>query len=84
MGSSGKGGFGPGNDTALDRGVPIIAVGILVVYAIFVGRLFQLQITEGADLRARSERNSVRNVILEAPRGDIVDREGDRLRQWRA
>lgn len=76
MGTSGKGGFGAGNDPSLDRGIPIIAAFILLVYAIFVGRLFELQITEGADLRARSERNAVRNIILEAPRGDIVDREG--------
>ena len=76
MGTSSKGGFGAGNDASLDRGIPIIAAGILLVYAIFVGRFFELQITEGADLRARSERNSVRNIILEAPRGDIVDREG--------
>jgi len=76
MGTTGGRGFGSGNDVSLDRGVPIIAVCILLVYAIFVGRLFELQITEGADLRARSERNAVRNIILEPPRGDIVDREG--------
>jgi len=76
MGSSGRGGLGAGSDDSLDRGIPILAAGILLVYAVFVGRFFELQITEGADLRARSERNSVRNVVLEAPRGDIVDREG--------
>ena len=76
MGTSGGGGFGAGTDASLERGVLVIAVFILLVYAIFVGRFFELQITEGADLRARSERNSVRNIILEAPRGDIVDREG--------
>ena len=52
--------------------------GLLIglVFALFVGRLFQLQIIQGALLSERSERNSVRTVHLEAPRGDIVDREG--------
>ena len=76
----GDGGSGPlssgGGESSLERGIPILAVGIILVYVVFVLRLFQLQITEGADLRARSERNSVRNIILEAPRGDILDREG--------
>ena len=40
------------------------------------GRLFQLQIIQGADLRNRSERNFVRTVRLLAPRGEIVDRDG--------
>lgn len=52
--------------------------GLLIglVFLLFIGRLFQLQIIQGELLSARSERNSVRTVHLEAPRGDIVDREG--------
>ena len=52
--------------------------GLLIglVFLLFIGRLFQLQIVQGALLAARSERNSVRTVHLEAPRGDIVDRDG--------
>jgi len=49
---------------------------ISLVFLLFIGRLFQLQIIQGALLSARSERNSVRTVHLEAPRGDIVDRDG--------
>jgi penicillin-binding protein 2 len=54
------------------------AAGLLVVlvFALFVGRLFQLQIIQGELLAERSERNSIRIVHLDAPRGDIVDREG--------
>ena len=59
-----------------DLRVGLIALLIAVVFAVFVIRLFQLQILEGADLASRSERNSVRTLRLEAPRGDIVDREG--------
>lgn len=49
---------------------------IFAVFAIFVGRLAQLQLIEGQELRARSEQNSIRTVRLEAPRGSILDREG--------
>ena len=52
---------------------------IRLPFAIFGIRLFQLQIIEGADLRSRSELNSVRTVRIEAPRGEIVDREGRAL-----
>ena len=50
--------------------------GIILAFAVFAVRLFQLQIIESADLRLRSQRNSVRTVRLEAPRGDVMDREG--------
>ena len=54
----------------------LAAVGVSLVFLVFVVRLFQLQILEGADLRERSQQNSVRTLVLEAPRGQIVDREG--------
>lgn len=52
--------------------------GLLVfgVFLVFVLRLAQLQIVEGAELRMRSEQNSIRTVRLDAPRGRILDREG--------
>ena len=53
-----------------------IALTIAGVFALFVIRLFQLQILEGDDLASRSQANSVRTVRLEAQRGSIVDREG--------
>ncbi len=49
---------------------------ILLVLLVFVVRLFQLQVLEGDELRRRSEQNSVRQVRLEAPRGEVLDREG--------
>lgn len=49
---------------------------VTLVFAIFALRLFQLQIVQGEELRERSERNSVRTVRLEPPRGEILDREG--------
>jgi len=54
-----------------------LAIGVLVlVFALFAGRLFQLQLIEGDDLRRRAEQNSVRTVRIEAPRGEILDRDG--------
>ena len=64
------------NEAPSELRLGLIALLIAVVFAIFVLRLFQLQILEGADLASRSQRNSVRTLRLEAPRGDIVDREG--------
>lgn len=68
----------------LDRGsepvqpgrVRLAMVAVALVFALFAGRLFQLQLIEGEELLRRSERNSVRTLRLEAPRGEIVDREG--------
>ena len=56
--------------------VRLAMVCVALVFALFAGRLFQLQLIEGEELLRRSERNSVRTVRLEAPRGEIVDREG--------
>ena len=64
------------NEAPSELRVGLIALLIAAVFIIFVLRLFQLQILEGADLASRSQRNSVRTLRLEAPRGDIVDREG--------
>ena len=54
----------------------VIAAAIILAFFTFALRLFQLQIVEGAELRSRSEQNFVRTIRLDAPRGEIVDREG--------
>ncbi len=64
------------SDIPIEGRLRLIGAFIVVVFTIFVLRLFQLQIVEGEALRKRSEQNSVRTVRLEAPRGDILDREG--------
>jgi penicillin-binding protein 2 len=73
----GRGGrLGAGLDAAVENRLPFVAVAVILVFGVFFVRLFQLQILEGDDLRRRSERNSVRTVRLEAPRGDVLDRHG--------
>ena len=55
-------------------------VAALVTTAIFVvlaGRLFSLQILQGQHYGDLSRRNYVVQVALKAPRGDIVDRNGE-------
>ena len=68
--------LGGGDDPVTEGRIGIVAAGIVLAFLIFVVRLFQLQIIEGADLNDRSLRNFVRTVRLEAPRGEVVDREG--------
>ncbi len=76
MGGLGDGRLSPGGPHAAEGRIGLIAFGIVLAFVIFAVRLFQLQIVEGADLRSRSEQNFVRTIRLEAPRGDIVDRDG--------
>ena len=68
--------LGVASEGEIAQRLPVIAAAIGLVFAIFFLRLFQLQLILSDDLRLRSERNSVRSVRLEAPRGDILDREG--------
>ena len=74
--SGGRGRLGAGGDVDLERRLPFVAVLIIVSFAVFFGRLFQLQLVQTDDLRRRSQSNYVRTLRLEAPRGDILDREG--------
>lgn len=67
------------NEAPSELRLGLIALVVVAVFVVFVLRLFQLQVLEGADLASRSVRNSVRTLRLEAPRGDIVDREGRAL-----
>ena len=73
-----------GNDFPIDGRLRLFAALLGAVFAIFELRLFQLQVVEAQELRERSLRNSVRTVRLEAPRGEIVDREGRTLADTRS
>ena len=68
--------LGTGADAAGIGRIPLLAFLIAACFMIFFGRLFQLQLVLADDLRSRSESNYVRTVRLEAPRGDILDRDG--------
>jgi len=76
--------LGAGREVELEGRLLALGVGILLVFALFVGRLVQLQLAQGAEHRMRSQRNSIRTVRLAAPRGQILDREGRVLAGTRA
>jgi len=76
---AGVGRLAAGVDPSIGNRLVFIAVFIVLTFAVFVLRLFQLQVIEGEDLGNRARRNSVRTVRLEAPRGDILDRFGREL-----
>jgi len=68
-------GVGPAEPIAGTR-LALLAVAMFFVFGVFLTRLFQLQIAQGEELRQQSERNSIRTVRLDAPRGELLDREG--------
>jgi cell division protein FtsI/penicillin-binding protein 2 len=47
-----------------------------VVLAVFVARLFQLQIVEGQSFRDQAYENRIRTISIPSPRGVVYDRNG--------
>jgi penicillin-binding protein 2 len=52
---------------------------VLMVFVLLFARLFYLQIIKGKEFRRLSENNSIRLQIIDAPRGQIFDRNGKLL-----
>jgi penicillin-binding protein 2 len=59
--------------------VAIIGGAALALFAIVFFRLWYLQILSGDEYRAEANANRVREVTVQAPRGEIVDRNGEAL-----
>jgi penicillin-binding protein 2 len=76
IGGGDHGRLGAGPDPILEERLPYLVVVILLVFGLFGVRFFQLQILRGEELNSIAQGNAVRLVRLEAPRGDILDREG--------
>jgi len=57
------------------RLVGLLAI-IAVALTVLLGRLWQLQVAQGAEWRDQAESNRLRRLPLEAPRGLVVDAEG--------
>ena len=76
---TGVGRLASGVDSSVAARMLPVAGLIVLAFAVFFIRLFQLQVIQGEDLGNRARRNSVHTVRLEAPRGDIVDRFGREL-----
>ena len=57
----------------------ILQAVIVVIIAVLIGRLWQLQMITGERYRVLSDRNRLREVDVAAPRGVIYDRDGQIL-----
>jgi penicillin-binding protein 2 len=68
---------------SLEGRLRVAAALIVLLFGGFVMRLFHLQVVEGEALRERSQKNSIRIVDLDAPRGEVLDREGRVIATWR-
>ena len=71
-----RGRLGASPDASVDSRLPLVGLLIVLVFGIFTMRLFQLQILEHERLTGIARGNAVRLMRLEAPRGEILDREG--------
>jgi penicillin-binding protein 2 len=56
--------------------VSVLGVAMLVIFAVLVLRLWALQILSGTTYVKQAAANSFRTVRVQAPRGEIVDRNG--------
>ncbi|MEK7597060.1 MAG: penicillin-binding transpeptidase domain-containing protein [Patescibacteria group bacterium] len=72
--------FSPDNKLIQNVFFTYIVIIFLFLIIIFL-RLFQLTIVKGSYYRTLSEQNRLREIIIEAPRGEIVDRKGFTLAQ---
>lgn len=67
----------PGQSQVLALRVAIIGAVLLGLFAIVFFRLWYLQVLSGNSLAAQASQNRKRTVPITAPRGDILDRNGN-------
>lgn len=60
-------------------GIWWLRAGFCCLLLLLLGRVFQLSVIDGEKYRERAEENSVRSIVLPAPRGRIFDRYGELL-----
>jgi len=70
------GSMGSWSDDSFEQRLRVFGILIGGFFALFLVRLFQLQVVEGDQHLQRSQRNSIRTERIASPRGEIVDREG--------
>ena len=63
----------------LERRVAILGGIALVVFGVILFRLWYLQVLSGDEYLAEAQGNRVREVTVQAPRGEILDRDGEVL-----
>ena len=73
---SALGSMGSWSDDYFDQRLRVFGIVMAGFFALFLVRLFQLQVVAGDQHLQRSQRNSIRTERIASPRGEIVDREG--------
>ncbi|ACX52665.1 stage V sporulation protein D [Ammonifex degensii KC4] len=58
------------------RRLALLFLSSLLFFTCLAGRLFWLQIVKGAELQKQAQENRMRDIPVEAKRGDITDRNG--------
>ncbi len=57
----------------------MVRLGLVVIFLVFVGRLYFLQIMQGATYQTQADNNRFRFIEVPPPRGVIYDRNGEIL-----
>ena len=57
----------------------IFFITLFIIGALFLGKIWTLQVVQGANFKERSENNKLKQILLIAPRGMILSREGTPL-----
>jgi penicillin-binding protein 2 len=73
---SALGGMGSWCDDQFEQRLRLLGIVMTGFFALFLVRLFQLQVVEGEQHLERSQRNSIRTERIASPRGELVDRDG--------
>lgn len=60
----------------LQRRIVILGIVIAIAFAVMFTRLWFMQIVSGDEYRKKAEGNRIREISVEAPRGQILDRNG--------
>ncbi len=66
----------PHRSAVLSRRVAIMGGIAIAVFAVVFLRLWYLQVLSGDELRQQANENRVQEIRVQAPRGDILDRDG--------
>ena len=59
------------------RSIYLVGVVFMLVAIVFFGKIFNLQVTKGAEFKAIAENNSVNQAVIIAERGVVYDRKGE-------
>ncbi len=63
-------------DTGSRLRMGVLGVIVLSLFAAMLARLWYLQVLSGDKYRAEANNNRIREIKVQAPRGEIVDRDG--------